>query len=381
LQGSLTTTDCDITFNGTGTSTFQYNYATNQQFNNIKGGNGASAILNYRSTLTSTTTEWNSYENLHATGTCDKNKKIKFTGSIPWVNNNGTWSGANNTEWDPPIATCTLNLPATHSDLTLVITQRSSGLATINQMDAFDGASFSLVTNTFGSDWTWNTNNNDTTATASITFKANNSSADGILNAGSSDITCGGNLILYSSISGSNFDLGTGTWKFAGNCNITWTNGTFNANASTIEANGTGTQQITFGGQTLNVLKTTNTAGELQIMDASHCDEWDFSTSGVTIKLKESVNHQVDTTASINTATTLQSLSDGVQWDFVNPVGMAVSGIDVKDSNASNVIDAYTALNTDSGNNSVEWEFSASGGEDNKIFNRDFNREFQREFN
>ena len=162
------------------------------------------------------------------------------------------------------------------------------------------------------------------------------------------------------------YNFNSSTINFTGDFTITKTGGgtiAINPGTSVVTADGTGTQQITFGGFSLNILKTTNTAGELQILDASDCAEWDFAPAA-TIKFKESVSHTLSsyTTGDIDGTSgnlaTLRSLSDGTAWDFVNPASMSVSYVDVKDSNATNEVDASDGTNVDSTGN-TNWNFAS----------------------
>ena len=161
-------------------------------------------------------------------------------------------------------------------------------------------------------------------------------------------------------------NMDSSTVKITGNLDFTDGSGEprpdtwiINAGTSTLEFTGTSTQTLTSNGATFNIVKTTNTSGELRFGDASHCARYDFA-SGTTVKFKEGVIHELDSyTSGDIDGSTLRSLSDGTQWDFDNPAGMAVTGVDTKDSDAVLNIDAYTAVNTDSGNNSAKWLFSA----------------------
>jgi hypothetical protein len=59
---------------------------------------------------------------------------------------------------------------------------------------------------------------------------------------------------------------------------------------------------------------------------------------------------------------TFESNSAGNQFDLINPVGMSVNYMAIKDSKASNYIDAFLDQgNVDNGNNSPEWRFYRSG--------------------
>lgn len=131
-----------------------------------------------------------------------------------------------------------------------------------------------------------------------------------------------------------------------------------------MEADGTGIQQITFGGESLDVLKTTNTAGKLQILDASHCGRYDFAPD-TTIEFKEGVNHTLDSYSAgdidgtSGNLVTLKSMSPGTPWNFINPASMVVSYVDVADSNATNEVDASDGTNVDSTGN-TNWLFAAA---------------------
>jgi len=84
--------------------------------------------------------------------------------------------------------------------------------------------------------------------------------------------------------------------------------------------------------------------------------------SGEAITLENYTNGDWDDTI-------LVSDTPGSHWDFVNPAGMVVVGINVTDSYATNSINASDPTNTDSGGNNALWVFGPTFEQTSSIVN------------
>jgi hypothetical protein len=153
-----------------------------------------------------------------------------------------------------------------------------------------------------------------------------NSGATVTINSGSLNVD--GNITISGKL-----DVSTGTISLSGN----WTkNNTFTCGTSTVNFTGTGTSTSTLSGSsTFYVLVST--------------------TSGKTIKFSSATVTYA--TGHLNFENiTLRSTLNGATW-YLNLSGTQdVSGVDVRDSNASGGTKVIAYLSTDSGNN-TKWDF------------------------
>ena len=160
------------------------------------------------------------------------------------------------------------------------------------------------------------------------------------------------------------FDWGTGTV----NCSGSWTYDTYcsiTVGTATINLTGTGTVTGATKAWPTLVLGTTNIATTRTWADGG------CTIARLQVKSRTTVNWKAGTTYTISNYTSgdwngnstyktiFQSTSAGTQYNFTNPASMTVSYMNVKDSIASNDIDAMDGTSTDSGNN-VKWNFPST---------------------
>lgn len=379
--GALSSAGATVIFQGSGVSTFQHDWASNQQWGVIKGGNGASAVLNLRSNDTATVLLVSQLEILHVDGEINKSKRMELTGSTPFANSNGALTGSDTLGISVPSGITTLYFPdlTGHVANATLISYNSSALSTVNvQNNIAIGAGFGVVCSAYDADIIFNLNGYDINLTQSLSFTANYSLADLVFNPGvGATISCVD--VIVNVVNASILNMGTGTWQFSGDFTITELP-TLNKDTSTLEANGTGVQTITSNGKTFNILKTTNTTGELQLLDASHCSRYDFSPA-TTIKFKEGVTHILDgytvgdMDGAVGNPVTVLAVTDGSEANFDNPSGMVVSYVSVKGNYATNRVDTSDGTSLNLGN-TKNWFLDST-----RRFNQPFNQPFNQVFN